>query len=179
VAGDAQPVASGNKELAVRPDMKTVMAGEPTFPPVDHRSCREKPSLTHRKYAVMPIDPALLARLQTLCGEPVNETTAEADSEAAFVPFEWQPSLIPPTEAVQGPTARSADDPATWNAPTAELIDWLRANRDRLPSEPFDRITGSGVWVSDLAKFYLVIDANIQGGANTLREKGCWMIFSS
>ena len=34
----------------------------------------------------MPTDPTILAQLQTLWGEPVTETTAEADSEAAFVP---------------------------------------------------------------------------------------------
>jgi len=117
----------------------------------------------------MPTDPALLARLQTLWGEPVNETTAEADSEAAFVPFEWQPSLIPPTEAVQGPTARSADDPATWNAPTAELIDWLRANRDRLPSEPF--CLWAGAWVFDPVLFYGSLDAGIAHGPDGRRGK--------
>ena len=45
----------------------------------------------------MPTDPAILAQRQTLWGEPVTETNAEADSEAAFVPSEWQPSPIPPT----------------------------------------------------------------------------------
>ena len=62
----------------------------------------------------MPTDPAILAQLQTLWGEPVTETNAEADSEAAFVPSEWQPSPIPPT--------RSADSPTTWDADSAELI---------------------------------------------------------
>jgi len=62
----------------------------------------------------MPTDPALLTRLQTLWGEPVTETTAEADSEAAFVPFEWQPSPIQPT--------RRADEGATRDVSIAELI---------------------------------------------------------
>ena len=102
----------------------------------------------------MPTDPALLARLQTLWGEPVTETTTKADSEAAFVPFEWQPSPIPPD--------RPADDPATWDAKTAELIDWFRANRDRLPSEPF--CLWPGAWVVDAALFYRSLDADIATG---------------
>ena len=73
----------------------------------------------------MPTDPAILAQLQTLWGEPVTETTAEADSEAAFRPSEWLPSPILP--------ARLADSPATWDASTVELIGWFQANRDRLP----------------------------------------------
>lgn len=84
----------------------------------------------------MPTDPAILAQLQTLWGEPVTETTAEADSEAAFRPSEWLPSPIPPT--------RPADAPATWDAVTAELIGWLQANRNRLPVEPFRLCRGRG-----------------------------------
>lgn len=106
--------------------------------------------------------PLLLARRQTLWGEPVSERTAEVDSEAAFVPFEWQLSPIPPTEAVQGSLARLADDPATWNASTAELIDWFRANRDWLPSEPF--CLWPGAWVVDPALFYHSLDADIDHG---------------
>jgi|GEM_PF-1888139 len=110
----------------------------------------------------MPTDPALLARLQTLWGEPVTETTAEADSEAAFTPFEWQPSLIPPTEADQVSPARPADDPATWDGSTVELIDWFQANRDRLPSELF--CLWPGAWVVDAALFYRSLDADITRG---------------
>ena len=116
-----------------------------------------------------PTDPALLAQLQTLWGEPVTETTAEADSEAAFVPFEWQPSPIPPTEAVQSSLARTADDPATWNVSTVELIDWFRANRDRLPSEPF--CLWPGAWVVDAALFYRSLDSDIATGPDGPRGK--------
>ena len=117
----------------------------------------------------MPTDPALLARLQTLWGEPVTERTAEADSEAAFIPFEWQPSPIRPAEAFQGSLTRSADDPATWNAPTAELIDWFRANRDRLPSGLF--CLWSGAWVVDAELFYRSLEADIASGPDGPRGK--------
>ena len=102
----------------------------------------------------MPTDPAILAQLQTLWGEPVTEATAEADTEAAFVPSEWQPSPIPP--------ARSADSPASWDADAAELIRWFRANRDRLPVEPFDLC--SGCRVVEPARFYASLRSEIATG---------------
>lgn len=102
----------------------------------------------------MPTDPAILAQLQTLWGEPVSETTAEANSEAAFVPSERQSSPIPPT--------RPADALASWNVATAELIGWFQANRDRLPVEPF--CLWPGAWVVDAALFYRSLDADITNG---------------
>lgn len=116
-----------------------------------------------------PTDLALLDRRQTLWGEPVTETTAAADSEAAFVPFEWQPSPITPLEAVQVPAARPADDPVTWTASMVELIDWFRANRDWLPSEPF--CLWPGAWVVDPALFYHSLDADIDHGPDGPRGK--------
>ena len=109
----------------------------------------------------MPTDPAILAQLQTLWGEPVTEATAEADSEAAFVPSEWQPSPIPPT--------RLADSPASWDASTAELIDWFRANRDRLPVELF--CLWPGAWVVDAALFYRSLDGDIASGPEGPRSR--------
>ena len=102
----------------------------------------------------MPTDPAILAQLQTLWGEPVTNATSEADGEAAFVPSEWQPSPIPPT--------RLADSPGTWNADAAELIGWFRANRDRLPVEPFDLC--SGCRVVEPARFYVSLRTEIATG---------------
>ena len=102
----------------------------------------------------MPTDPAILAQLQTLWGEPVTEITPEVDGEAAFVPSEWQPSPIPP--------ARSADSPASWDADAAELIRWFRANRDRLPVEPFDLC--SGCRVVEPARFYASLRSEIATG---------------
>ena len=102
----------------------------------------------------MPTDPAILAQLQTLWGEPVTEATAEVDSEAAFVPSEWQPSPIPLTQ--------SADSPATWDASTAELIEWFQSNWDRLPIEPFKLFPGA--WVVDAALFYHSLNADIATG---------------
>ncbi|MFM9959982.1 MAG: hypothetical protein ACKV2Q_02015 [Planctomycetaceae bacterium] len=109
----------------------------------------------------MPTDPAILAQLQTLWGEPVTETTAEAEAESAFVPSEWQPSPIPPT--------RLADSPATWDASTKELIGWFRANRDRLPVELF--CLWPGAWVVDAAKFYRSLDADIASGPDGPRGR--------
>ena len=102
----------------------------------------------------MPTDPAILAQLQTLWGDPVTEATTEADSQSAFVPFEWQPSPIPP--------ARTADSPASWDADAAELIRWFRANRDRLPVEPFDLC--SGCRVVEPARFYASLRSEIATG---------------
>lgn len=109
----------------------------------------------------MPTDPAIHAQLQTLWGEPVTAATTEADSEAAFVPSEWQPSPNPP--------ARSPDLPTSWDTTTAELIDWFRANRDRLPSEPF--CLWPGAWVVDPALFYRSLDADIAHGPVGPRAK--------
>ena len=109
----------------------------------------------------MPTDPAILAQLQTLWGEPVTEATAEADGEAAFVPSEWQPSPIPP--------ARLADSPATWDADAAELIDWFRANRDRLPVELFDLC--SGCRVVEPSRFYASLRSEIATGPTAPRAR--------
>lgn len=105
----------------------------------------------------MPTDPAILAQLQTLWGESVTETTAEAELEAAFVPSEWfafGESPIPPT--------RKTDTPTTWDASTAELIGWFQANRDRLPVELF--CLWPGAWVVDAALFYHSLDGDIARG---------------
>lgn len=109
----------------------------------------------------MPTDPAILAQLQTLWGEPVTKATAEADSQAAFVPSEWQPSPIPP--------ARLADNPTTWDASTAELIGWFQANRDRLPVELFQ--LWPGAWVVDAALFYRSLDTDIATGPDGPRGR--------
>ena len=109
----------------------------------------------------MPTDPAILAQLQTLWGEPVSEITTEAEVETAFVPFEWQSSPIPPT--------RLADSPATWNASTAELIVWFQSNRDRLPDEPFN--LKPGVRVVDPALWYGTLDRDITTGPTGARGK--------
>ena len=109
----------------------------------------------------MPTDPAILAQLQTLWGEPVTEITPEVDGEAAFVPSEWQPSPIPP--------ARSADSPASWDADATELIDWFQANRDRLPVESFDLC--SGCRVVEPARFYAVLRCEIATGPTGPRAR--------
>ena len=106
-------------------------------------------------------DPAILAQLQTLWDEPVTEATAEADSEAAFVPSEWQPSPILPT--------RPTDSPATWNADAAELVTWFQANRDRLPVELF--CLWPGAWVVDAALFYRSLDGDISTGPDGPRGR--------
>ena len=109
----------------------------------------------------MPTDPAILAQLQTLWGEPVTEATTEADGEAAFVPSEWQPSPIPP--------ARLGNSPASWDASTLELVTWFHANRDRLPVEPFQ--LWPGAWVVDAALFYRSLDGDIASGPTGPRAK--------
>ena len=114
-----------------------------------------------KERANMPTDPAILAQLQTLWGEPVTEATSEADGEAAFVPCEWQPSPIPPT--------RSADTSATWDADAAELIGWFQANRDRLPVELF--CLWPGAWVVDAALFYRSLDGDIATGPDGPRSR--------
>jgi len=117
----------------------------------------------------MPTDPAPLTQFETLWGDPVTETTAEVDVESAFVPSEWLPAPIPPTEAVLGSLARPADDAATWNASTAELIDWFQAHRDRLPSGLF--CLWPGAWVVDAELFYRSLEADIASGQNGPRGK--------
>ena len=109
----------------------------------------------------MPTDPAILAQLQTLWGEPITEATPEADTESAFVASE---SLTPPSAP-----ARLADSPATWEAATAELIGWFRANRDRLPSEPF--YLKPGVRVVDPALWYRSLDGDIAHGPTGPRAR--------
>ena len=109
----------------------------------------------------MPTDPAILAQLQTLWGEPVTETTAEADSEAAFVPSEWQPSPIPPT--------RPADLPAMWDGDAAELVTWFQTAGDRLPVEPFDLC--SGCRVVEPSRFYASLRSEIAAGPTAPRAR--------
>ena len=111
----------------------------------------------------MPTDPAILTQLQTLWGEPVTPTTAEADSQAAFVPSEWQPSPIPP--------ARLANSPATWDASTLELIGWFHSHRERLAVEPFDLKPGGGIRVVEPALFYRSLEADIATGPDGPRAR--------
>ncbi|MFM9964252.1 MAG: hypothetical protein ACKV2Q_23870 [Planctomycetaceae bacterium] len=115
-------------------------------------------------------DPAILAELQTLWGEPVTQATTEADSQAAFVPSEWQPSPIPSAGlsaaertvvdrvlSVFAPpitSARPADSPATWNAEAAELVAWFENAGGSLPVEPFDLKPGGGVRVANPVLWY-------------------------
>ena len=100
--------------------------------------------------------PTILAQLQTLWGEPVTESTSEADTEAAFVASELLPSPVAP--------ARLVDSPATWNASTAELINWFQSHRRELPVDPFDLKPGNGVRVVDPALWYRSLDADISTG---------------
>ncbi|MFM9962948.1 MAG: hypothetical protein ACKV2Q_17205 [Planctomycetaceae bacterium] len=125
-------------------------------------------------------DPAILAQLQTLWGEPVTQATTEADSQSAFVPSEWQPSPIPSAGlsaaeravvdrvlSVFAPpitSARPIPSPVTWNAATAELIDWFQANQDRLPVEPFALKPGGGVRVADPVLWYRSLGRDIATG---------------
>ena len=109
----------------------------------------------------MPTDPAILAQLQTLWGEPVTEATSEADAESAIVASEWLPSPIPPT--------RLADSPATWNAEAAELVTWFQNAGDRLPVEPFDLC--SGCRVIEPARFFAVLRSEIASGPTGPRAR--------
>ena len=109
----------------------------------------------------MPTDPAILAQLQTLWGEPVTNATSEADGEAAFVPSEWQPSPIPPT--------RLADSPGTWNAEAAELVTWFQTAGESLPVEPFDLC--SGCRVVEPARFYASLRTEIATGPTGTRAR--------
>ena len=102
----------------------------------------------------MPTDPAILAQLQTLWGEPVTNATPEADAESAIVASEFLPSPNPPT--------RLADSPGTWNAEAAELVTWFRNAGDRLPVEPFDLC--SGCRVVEPARFYASLRTEIATG---------------
>ena len=109
----------------------------------------------------MPTDPAILAQLQTLWGEPVTETTAEADAVSAFVASEFLPSPIPPT--------RLADSPGTWNAEAAELVTWFQNAGDSLPVEPFDLC--SGCRVVEPARFYASLGTEIATGPTGPRAR--------
>ena len=107
--------------------------------------------------------PTILAQLQTLWGEPVTESTSEADTESAFVASKLLPSPIPP--------ARLVDSPATWSASTAELIDWFQTHRGELPVEPFDLKPGGGVRVVDPALWYRSLDNDIAHGPTGSRGR--------
>ena len=109
----------------------------------------------------MPTDPAILAQLQTLWGEPVTEATSEADAESAIVASEFLPSPIPPT--------RLADSPATWNAEAAELVTWFQNTGDRLPVEPFDLC--SGCRVVEPTRFYAALRSEIACGPTGPRAR--------
>ena len=109
----------------------------------------------------MPTDPAILAQLQTLWGEPVTEATSEADAVSAFVASEFLPSPIPPT--------RLADSPGTWNAEAAELVTWFQTAGESLPVEPFDLC--SGCRVVEPARFYASLRTEIATGPTGTRAK--------
>ena len=109
----------------------------------------------------MPTDPAILAQLQTLWGEPVTETTSEADAVSAFVASEFLPSPIPPT--------RLADSPGTWNAEAVELVTWFQNAGDGLPVEPFDLC--SGCRVVEPARFYAALRSEIATGPTGPRAR--------
>ena len=109
----------------------------------------------------MPTDPAILAQLQTLWGEPVTEATSEADAVSAFVASEFLPSPIPPT--------RLADSPGTWNAEAAELVTWFQTAGESLPVEPFDLC--SGCRVVEPARFYASLRTEIATGPTGTRAR--------
>ncbi len=109
----------------------------------------------------MPTDPAILAQLQTLWGEPVTEATSEADAESAIVASEWLPSPIPP--------ARLADSPTKWNTNAAELVAWFQNAGDCLPVEPFDLC--SGCRVIEPARFFAVLRSEIASGPTGPRAR--------
>ena len=109
----------------------------------------------------MPTDPAILAQLQTLWGEPVTEATSEADAVSAFVASEFLPSPIPPT--------RLTDSPGTWDAEAVELVTWFQNAGDSLPVEPFDLCSGCSV--VDPAQFYAALRAEIATGPTGPRAR--------
>ena len=109
----------------------------------------------------MSTDPAILAQLQTLWGEPVTPKTAEADAASAFVASEFLPSPIPPT--------RLADSPETWNAEAAELVTWFQNAGESLPVEPFDLC--SGCRVVEPFRFYAALRSEIATGPTGPRVK--------
>ena len=109
----------------------------------------------------MPTDPAILAQLQTLWGEPVTNATSEADAVSAFVASEFLPSPIPPT--------RLADSPGTWNAEAAELVTWFQTAGESLPVEPFDLC--SGCRVVEPARFYASLRTEIATGPTGTRAR--------
>ena len=109
----------------------------------------------------MPTDPAILAQLQTLWGEPVTEATSEADAASAIVASEFLPGPIAP--------ARLADSPRTWNAEAAELVTWFQNAGDSLPVEPFDLC--SGCRVVEPARFYAALRTEIATGPTGPRAR--------
>ncbi len=104
----------------------------------------------------MPTDSAILAQLQTLWGEPITVTTHEADVESAIVASEFLPRPIS--------SAGEEDSRVTWDASTAELIDWFQSHWERLPTEPFG--LKPGVRVVDAALFYRSLSTDISSGPN-------------
>lgn len=109
----------------------------------------------------MPTDPAILAQLQTLWGEPVTEATAEVDAESAIVASEFLPRPTAP--------APLADSPPTWNAEAAELVTWFQTAGDSLPVEPFDLC--SGCRVVEPARFYGSLRSEIATGPIEARAR--------
>lgn len=109
----------------------------------------------------MPTDPAIFAQLQTLWGEPVTATTPEAELESAIVASEYLPRPIS--------SAGVVDSPETWDASTAELIDWFQSHWERLPTEPFG--LKPGVRVVDAALFYRSLNTDISSGPTGPRAK--------
>ncbi len=127
----------------------------------DHKSMDALDGLPDRQKenATMPTDPAILAQLQTLWGEPVTEATNEVDAASRFVASEFLPR----------PTSRErlADSPATWAAEAAELVAWFQNSGGSLPVNPFDLC--SGCRVVEPARFYASLRAEIATGSTGVR----------
>lgn len=109
----------------------------------------------------MPTDSAILSQRQTLWGEPITATTPEADVESAIVASEFLPRPIT--------SAGGVDSPVTWDASTAELIDWFQSQWERLPIEPFG--LKPGVRVVDAVLFYRSLNTDISSGPTRPRAK--------
>ncbi len=109
----------------------------------------------------MPTDSAILAQLQTLWGEPVTAATPEADVESAIVASEFLPRPIS--------SAGVVGSLVTWDASTAELIDWFQSHWERLPTKPFG--LKPGVQVVDVALFYRSLNTDISSGPTGPRAK--------
>lgn len=114
-----------------------------------------------KENATMPTAPNILDQLQTLWGEPVTETTSEADAASAFVASEF---LSRPTAP-----ARLVDSPATWGAEAAELVAWFQNAGGSLPVEPFDLC--SGCRVVEPARFYASLRSEIATGPTGPRAR--------